>query len=814
MAETEIDEYKLDTNQGKKNLTLRVSLINDRVNMVIKNINNPKEKYSNLIRLEQFRNACEAFDETKTIMQALILIKNTIEDGRILLSEDEEAKNIDIKFNIILEKKNYPPFVIGLPSDDPEEEEEINKSEDQKQNNIEVLPIKFDYQGDLEAAAKYGKTTKNTTEYANPIIKSNVKEPNLILEYIEPILQVHYPDGTTKCTPLPPRIQTADGKEPNINPEQLKSIHEQMKRNFSQSISEFEKENNRANSVSERNSNTFSGNNININANSINIFGQTNSNTINYDNNRYNNSYNLNVVRPAIKTKSNLIIFNNSLSSIRGSRTSFNSIDNKERLTDIQSENKAPRDNYTNYRRKLKNNKGTSEYSISSVPNKTFLSKNNNDNLNTLNSSNSNSDQNFNNYDIQEVPMSNQKKNFNLSSNLYQKSLYKSSSSPFFASIEQNNNNQQNKGKEQNITQQNQYLSDIQKRINNVNLGYPFQPQKNKKNKNKLKQIHNSHLQTEYQNSYKSSNINNEDFNSQKIQIPRQNNILIRHNSSQNPLASSAFISNQQKLLNQQLLQEQQIIQLEQNLEKQKRLLAQKRAQILKLKQKRNNQLSPQISMKNLNPLFKNKKQNYYDGGIINKNNLKQDSRLAQSQNIINMQSQSNNEYKPKLSEPIERNINKKIEMQFPLKQSSSQKIIRQKPSFKNEITAQQIALAQMASLQNLQNPSNFNASTVSLTQRFLDREGNEETQSQYEREENEQIQEEFEKEKKKLQKQEKKPKKEKKNAQNTQNTQNAQNAQNRNTKVISKKMQLQKHALNKELVEKDKKINVCRMNI
>ena len=114
------------------------------------------------------------------------------------------------------------------------------------------------------------------------------------------------------------------------------------------------------------------------------------------------------------------------------------------------------------------------------MPNKTFLSKNNNDNLN---SSNSNSNQNFNNYDIQEVPTSNQKKNFNLSSNLYQKSLYKSSSSPFFASIEQSNNNQQNKGKEQNNTQQNQNLSDIQKRINNINLGYPFQQQKNKKTK-------------------------------------------------------------------------------------------------------------------------------------------------------------------------------------------------------------------------------------------------------------------------------------------------------------------------------------------
>ena len=35
MGESEIDEYKLDTNQGKKKQTLRVSLINNRINMVI-----------------------------------------------------------------------------------------------------------------------------------------------------------------------------------------------------------------------------------------------------------------------------------------------------------------------------------------------------------------------------------------------------------------------------------------------------------------------------------------------------------------------------------------------------------------------------------------------------------------------------------------------------------------------------------------------------------------------------------------------------------------------------------------------------------
>jgi len=55
----------------------------------------------------------------------------------------------------------------------------------------------------------------------------------------------------------------------------------------------------------------------------------------------------------------------------------------------------------------------------------------------------------------------------------------------------------------------------------------------------------------------------------------------------------------------------------------------------------------------------------------------------------------------------------------------------------KNEITEQQIAFAQMASLQNQQNPNNLKANFVSLNQKYLDSKGNEETQSQFERESN-----------------------------------------------------------------------------
>ena len=144
---------------------------------------------------------------------------------------EENIDVIDIKFVLKINGKNYSPFVIGLPIDDDDINNELpvqkkeaadttQKNNQNNQNkNMEILPTTFDYQGNKEAEMKYGQSTKSTTEYINPIIKSDVKEPNLILEYIEPILQVHYPDGTTKSTALPARLQTEDGKEPNIAPE-------------------------------------------------------------------------------------------------------------------------------------------------------------------------------------------------------------------------------------------------------------------------------------------------------------------------------------------------------------------------------------------------------------------------------------------------------------------------------------------------------------------------------------------------------------------------------------------------------------------
>jgi len=722
MAESEVDEYKLDTNQGKKHHTFRVSLINDRVNLLITNMDNPNEKHSNLVRLEQLRSACEAFDKTKTIKEALFLIKDTIENNRILISEDEEAGNIDIKFNIRVGKKNYSPFVIGLPLDDPPEEEGEDKNEAEnssKRNDVEVLPTKFDYQGDLEAEAKYGQSMKNTTEYVNPIIKSNVKEPNLILEYIEPILQVHYPDGTTKSTPLPPRLQTADGKKPNINPEQLKSIHEQMTKSFNQSISEFEKENNRANSVSHKNGSTYSRQTVSSfrNNNNNNILRTANSSNINNGSNNANNNVN-NAVRSALKSSASTVTFNNRLNNIRSARTAVNAYDN-ERGTDTSTRNMVPRDNYGNHRQNQINSKGISDYATSSVPNKPLIIPNYNygsipyptikNNLNNSTNFNSNTNQYDQTPIIQEVPIS-QSQNINFN-NMYQKSLNRSSSSPSMATIDKVNHNfyQQNQNYTQLMYQQNQNPNNqafLQNQINNVNLRYQYQQYDKKDINNNF----NFNQTQQYQSKNKKLNISqNTRLNNQTLP---QNNTLQRHNSSQAPFASQP---NMQKLQEQQIVQQKQPTQQKLKAQDQKKVDSQKKLQLSQLQKQKMNQIPSQHS-----------------------------SRHGQKKNSKLSQQSSQSHILQKQSQPIDKSRNQqKLEVQPKLKSNYSQKIIRQKPSLKNEITEQQIALAQMASLQNQKNPSNYNVSAVSLDHRFLDREGNEETQSQYEREDQESEQQE-----------------------------------------------------------------------
>ena len=858
MVESEIDEYKLDTNQGKKEQTLRVSIVTDRICMLISNPKDLKDRYINLITLEQLRDVCGAFNAINTISEAASILKSAIENNLILYSEDEESGNVEIKFNITIGKKSYPPFVIPLPydtdSDDEQNESDIqienqnpNVIQSEKEEDIEVLPTKFDYQGNKEAEAKWGRSTKSTIDYENHIIRSGVKKPNVILEYIEPILQVHYPDGTTKSTPLPPRIQTADGKKPNIDPEQLRTIHEQMTKSFNQTLADIEREN-RSSSVANKNirnngiASNFSRQTVGALGN-INVLKTENSDTINYENNSKRNNGNNNIVHSAQKPNNN---FNKTvnISNIKQSKTAFNPYENNSNEqtstanTAMPNTKVAPNDNITNFNANHFNNKGISDYSISSMPNKSLAlnnfhsgtniaNPNNKNNLSSL--GNSNSTSNYMTYTqnpppiIQEVPrFLNQNMNNNMFQNMYQRGLNRSSSSPGMAALDSKANfhfYHQNQSQTQGYNfQQNQ---NIQNQINNINMRFPvrqanqsmilqnFQNSQNPLNNNNsifFNQIQNPYLNktSVYQNTNQIFNNIPQNFNINIDQSQSQfqsNNTLNRYNSSesskshigllkqnqnhqqrifeqqrvkQQHLNQNRFqeqqriqaqnkyqeqqriqaqnkLQEQQRIQTQQKFQEQQRVQTQQKFQEQQRIQAQNKLQEQQRIQAQNKlqeqqrllQISQEIKqMRNIYSQQMNQNTKKSQNSIQGITQVNFSQRNPHTNQILrSQQSQPMDRIKPQTSQnqinqPKNRSQQSYDFSYHPLKQSQSQQIMRPSPNMKNGITQQQIDLAQMASLQNLHNPNNFNASTVQLNQKFLDSAGNEETQSQYEREE------------------------------------------------------------------------------
>lgn len=312
MEETELDEYNLNFNS--KNQSLKISIINNyKILMILINLDTNQE-YSSLISLEDLKSVSNAFNSAESIQNALNILKSAIESGNILLAFYPNNESIGIKFSIILDSINYEPFDIILylqENENENEKENENENSGEGEGEVEELPATFDYQGDKELEKRYGKITKGTTEYIKPILEPDVKPPILHLKYIEPILQVHYPDGTTQSKALPPRIENINGETPNISEEEFRKIQEEMDKNTNSVIKDFEPINNnnyhnnnsfqRSNSVAVKNNSIY---------NSISTLNNENKNDI------INNPL-LNSVRPAMES-------NSSYSEIYNRRSSFN----------------------------------------------------------------------------------------------------------------------------------------------------------------------------------------------------------------------------------------------------------------------------------------------------------------------------------------------------------------------------------------------------------------------------------------------------------------------------------------------------------
>ena len=224
MGEKEVFIYSL--NFDNEELILKMSKEDNNIRFSLEKSNG--DKYSILIISSQIKEVYKAFHTSMTLNELLIFLHNTIESGNISLIKDENDKSIELKFKI-KSGKNYQQFGVKLKLENTNKN--LLKKRDEriiKENNKNSLPAKFDYGGNIEAEKKYGKSTKNTTEFNKPIVQPNYNQPVMQFEYIEPILQMHYPDGTTKSLPLPPRIQTIDGQIPNIDDAQFKMIQQEM----------------------------------------------------------------------------------------------------------------------------------------------------------------------------------------------------------------------------------------------------------------------------------------------------------------------------------------------------------------------------------------------------------------------------------------------------------------------------------------------------------------------------------------------------------------------------------------------------------
>ena len=105
MVESEVAEYNLNTNKRKQ--SLRLSLINNQqIAMALMN-NEIPQTYLALVTLPQLKKLCKGFSSTKTIKDALIIIKQAIESGKIMLDEDLNGNSIEINYKIPLQSKEY-----------------------------------------------------------------------------------------------------------------------------------------------------------------------------------------------------------------------------------------------------------------------------------------------------------------------------------------------------------------------------------------------------------------------------------------------------------------------------------------------------------------------------------------------------------------------------------------------------------------------------------------------------------------------------------------------------------------------------------
>ena len=298
MEETDVYNYSL--NSDDRNQSLKISLINNsHISLILTNKDTQKN-YKTLLDILQLKQLSQGFASINTTKDGLLIIKDLIESGRLEITEEQSKTSNMIKYVLTLEIENNPPFDISLLLDEDNNSIQAN-------NNVNSI--------------QNAQNTQNTQNTSNTIVRTNENKQPLEFEYIEPILQLHYPDGRTENKPLPPVIKGV-GENQNISEEQMKLIKEQINRdnsarnlspvkniNFINSNSEIKEDNtlNRANSSSLNNNNTH----VNKLKNLVRPLNQNQNYSDSKPINRVNSAFNLNM------NSNSLSNYNNNLNNIQ-----------------------------------------------------------------------------------------------------------------------------------------------------------------------------------------------------------------------------------------------------------------------------------------------------------------------------------------------------------------------------------------------------------------------------------------------------------------------------------------------------------------
>ena len=635
MVESEIDEYNLNSNEREQ--SLKISLINNQQISLLLINKVTEQKYTTLISLNKLKKLCKAFISSKTIKEALNIIKNTIEFGKISITEDPNNFLIEIEFKVSLASGDFPPFNIQLFLD-----ETTNEKEDY--GNIEKSD--FEFPENLEE-----------TQYEN-FINNKTNNEN----YFDPKFQVFYPNQSIKTSSQ--RIQDINAKNPKNIDEYFLSNTKQMNKdriikNFSP-IKEYSPNYYRTNSVSSSKAN----NNIkmvNHYINEVRSAMEYNETNIPKNNLKTNSIYN------TASNDYNYINLNNNLNK---TNSSYITMTYKPFLHGTK--------NFTIDEQNLfnKNLNKTNYYE-----NNFSQSKNNNFNniikrrpkiVNRAQSTPSHSSDLYK-FDSTQIP------------NIYQPSptINQFQTSQFLEKNQFNNNNKFRYPYDRNT-----------QRIINNNLSNISIPSTNDQNKNNFK-----------------------DLSKMTFQVP--------HSIIQEKL--SLIQRQQQKVqeVQQHLANIQQQFQIQQQ---QRKSLRNKNIQ----NSPKNQNSQEFIQIKLINKQFKNKSNQLREQIQIkpNLNPIKQNQSFNRNKNPSQIEKQSSHEIKLSKTQMVSQTTSFKTQISSP---KPSQSI-----SLNKEISQQQIDLAQMASMQNQENPNYQSLEAIVLPN--LNQESNIEQNNQ-EIQENEEMQ-------------------------------------------------------------------------